>query len=247
MEGSHNGITDFDCVMTLTSFAEEYGIPNAFVISYGGNIQPPYDELAESLGKLKEIKWSVLGDASTPLPEDRLGWTQQVIDVAQSHPNITGGMVDDFFSAERLEKYPPVVLQEMKQKLNGQNPSLDFWSVLYEFQLKEDISAHLECFDGISFWIWYQEAIDSMKDHVEEFLSCTQGKRRMLGIYLWDYAESKKLELERFKKQLDYYVELLKKGQIEGIIFCSGCIGDAKIETTKYLREYLTRHHNMEI
>lgn len=41
LEGSHNGCTPFECSMTPEEFAREYGIPNAFIVSYGGNIQPP--------------------------------------------------------------------------------------------------------------------------------------------------------------------------------------------------------------
>ena len=57
LEGSHNDCTGLDCSMTPEEFAEEYGIRNSFIVSYGGNIQPPFDGLAERLSGLREIKY----------------------------------------------------------------------------------------------------------------------------------------------------------------------------------------------
>ena len=41
-----------------------------------------------------------------------------------------------------------------------------------------------------------------------------------------------------FQKQVEKYLSLLEAGQIEGIIFCSGCVGDAPFETNKLLKTY---------
>lgn len=247
LAGSHNPIMKFDCKMDLTTFAKEYQVSNAFVISYAGNIQPPYDNLAEELKSLREIKWSVLGDASTPLPESPLGWTDDVIEIANKKQNITGGMVDDFFSPERLEKYPPEILKQMHEKLNNSQKNLDFWSVLYVSQLEEDVKKHIECFDGVSFWAWVQEDIDKIEEYVDKFFKLAEGKRKMLGIYLYDYGNEKPMAVDKFKRQLEYYVELLKQGKIEGIIFCSGCIGDMDLEANKFFKAYMQEHADDEI
>ena len=104
LEGSHNACTGLNCSMSPEQFADEYGIRNSFIVSYGGNIQPPFDALAERLSSLSEIKWSVLGDASTPLPEAELGNTEDILNIIDKAPNITGGVVDDFFSQKIFEK-----------------------------------------------------------------------------------------------------------------------------------------------
>ena len=57
LEGSHNECARLNCSMTPEKFATEYGIPNAFIVSYGGNIQPPFDGLASRFSSLREIKW----------------------------------------------------------------------------------------------------------------------------------------------------------------------------------------------
>ena len=55
LEGSHHKYCEAfrDCSMTPEQFAEEYGIRNAFMVSYGGNICPPFDELAKRFSGLR--------------------------------------------------------------------------------------------------------------------------------------------------------------------------------------------------
>ncbi len=55
LEGSHNEITGINCSMSPCRYAVEYGIKNAFIVSYGGNIQPPFDDIAGSMTGLDNI------------------------------------------------------------------------------------------------------------------------------------------------------------------------------------------------
>ena len=245
LEGSHNKCTGLECSMTPEKFAEEYGIKKAFIVSYGGNIQPPFCDIAQRFSSLSEIKLSVLGDASTPLPEAELGCTEDVCLVAKSSYNITGGIVDDFFSPKRTERFTPTVLKKMKNALNSDG--LDFWCVLYKGDLDKNIVEHLECFDGVTFWLWESESIREIDDIIPRVKEKVRGKKLMLGIYLWDYAKSKEMPEELFTAQLDKYFEMLKEGDIDGVVFCSSTVGDAPLRTNIILKEYIHRFGNLEI
>ena len=246
LEGSHNGY-GFNSTMTPEQFADEYGIRNAFIISYGGNIQPPFDDMAKRFSVLNNVKWSVIGDASSPLPEDRLGDTNAVIDAAQIASNITGGMVDDFFSPKRMERFTPEVLKEIKETLNAKG--LDFWCVLYDEGLDLPLEKYMDCFDGVSFWIWESKNIGKRKEYLEKVFKLAEGKPLMLGMYLWDYSGNAKHTIpnEVFEGQLKDYFDMLLEKKIEGVIFCSGTIGDAELETNKILKNYLAEYGDREI
>lgn len=134
LEGSHNDLVGLDCSMTPEEFGKEYGINNSFIVSYGGNIQPPYKDMAERFSSLGNVIWSVLGDSSTPLPDDRLGNTKDIIEALPYGKNIIGGVVDDFFSPKRLERFTPEVLMDIKKALNDKG--LEFWCVLYAHEME---------------------------------------------------------------------------------------------------------------
>ena len=245
LEGSHNDCTNLNCKITPEEFAEEYGIKNAFMVSYGGNIQPPFHDLANRFSGLREIKWSVLGDSSTPLPDAELGNTEDIIDALTPDTNITGGVVDDFFSPKRMERFTPDVLKKIKAKLNEKG--LDFWCVLYEMQLDLDLEKYMDCFDGVTFWLWDSDQIQNMDEQLEKVFALTKDKPVMLGIYLWDYKKRREMDPKLFETQLAHYFNLLKDGKIDGVIFCSSTIGDADLETNRILKKYVREQGDIEI
>lgn len=245
LEGSHNACVKTECNMTPEQFAEEYDIRNSFIVSYGGNIQPPYENLAKRLSPLREIKWSVLGDASTPLPDAELGNTEDVVEVSKLVYNISGAVVDDFFSPVRVKRFTPEILKKMQNRLNENN--LDFWCVLYSNELGLELDQYMECFDGITFWIWACNDTVNMKEYFEKVKKLAKGKPIMLGMYLWDYSNNTPMNKELFENQLSYYFELVKAKEIEGIVFCSSTIGDMDLESNKILKEYVKKYGDIEI
>lgn len=246
LEGSHNKLIKFDCKMSPEEFAKEYGIERSFIVSYGGNIQPPFDTLAERFRSLKEVKWSVLGDASSPLPEAELGNTEDILACIGDNSNITGGVMDDFFSPARMERFTPEILHKIREKLNANG--LDFWCVLYEHQLEEErLAEYLDCFDGVSFWIWKSSNIANIPRYLEKFFALTQNKKRMLGVYLWEYDVSGVMDGGLFEEQLKKYFDLLIEKSVDGVIFCSNTVGDADLDTNRILKSYISRYGQEEI
>ena len=240
LAGSHNALCNVECKMSPAQFAEEYGIRNSFIVSYGGNIVPPFKDKAKEFESLDKVVWSVLGDGSTPLPEDELGNTKDIIEVLPFAKNIVGGVVDDFFSPERMERFTPEVLKKIKAALNEKG--LKFWCVLYNMQLHLDLEKYMECFDGVTFWIWEARNIPNMDEYLTKLFAITKDKPVMLGMYVYDYcAEGGIMDPSLFEMQIKRYFELIKDKTIEGVIFCSNTLGDAPLETNKVLKEYVKK------
>ncbi|MBR2930640.1 MAG: hypothetical protein IKC32_05360 [Clostridia bacterium] len=246
LEGSHNKCTWLDCSMTPEQYAEEYGIRNSFIVSYGGNIQPPFNPYAKRFSGLREVKFSVLGDASSPLPEAELGNTEDILAALGDADNITGAIVDDFFSPKRMDRFTPEVLKKIKAALNAKG--LDFWCVLYAHQLDLDLEKYMDCFDGVTFWIWRSTELKDNVQYVERIKAIVKNKPLMLGVYVWDYGGGgKPLSAELFETQLSYYFDLLRKKDIEGVVFCSNTLGDAPLATNRILKDYIKRYGDEEI
>lgn len=247
LEGCHYSFTGLDCKMTPEEFAKVYGIENAFIVSFAGNIKPPLDNFAKRFSCLKQVKWSVIGDASSPLPDSDHGDLDEILNVLDVAGNITGGVVDDFFSPERIKRFTPKVLKEIKARLNEKG--LDFWCVLYNHQLDLNLQDYYDCFDGISFWIWGAHNLPNYAEYMDKVFEIFKGKPIMSGIYLYDYLDqgSKPIDATLFKGQLDYCYNLLKKGELQGIIFCSSTVGDADLESNKILKEFVALHGQEKI
>ena len=178
------------------------------------------------------------------MPEHELGNVPDVINVKSAFHNIRGGVVDDFFSPKRLKRFTPAVLKKMKKSLSENG--LSFWSVLYAHELQV-IGEYVDCFDGITFWLWKSEEIADMDEKLDTLFSIVGDKPVMLGIYLWDYASSKAMDPQLFTMQINRYLELLRQKRIEGIVFCSGAIGDADLETNKILKNIVREYGDEEI
>ena len=247
LEGSHsNKCTWMDCNMTPEQYAEEYGIRNSFIVSYAGNIQPPFNDLAKRFSCLREVKWSVLGDGSSPLPDAELGNTEDILAVLDDGKNITGGIVDDFFSPKRMDRFNPEVLKKIKAALNAKG--LDFWCVLYAHQLELDLEKYMDCFDGVTVWIWKAADLKDNVQYVEKIKEIVKDKPLMLGVYVWDYGGGgKPLDPALFETQISYYFDLLRKKEIEGVVFCSSTLGDAPLATNRILKDYIKRYGDEEI
>ncbi len=62
--------------------------------------------------------------------------------------------MDDFYSPERLKRFPIDILNKIRLTLEQNN--LDFWSVLYETAINnDDIKKYYDCFSGITQWMCY--------------------------------------------------------------------------------------------
>ena len=111
------------------------------------------------------------------------------------------------------------------------------------------MTEYLDCFDGVSFWIWGCEKIVNVDKYLERYFEITKGKKRMLGVYLYDYLDDKtqQMDIKLFETQLSKYFNLLRENKIDGIIFCSNTVGDAPLETNKLLKEYVKKYGDEEI
>src|SRR5262249_26371560 len=72
------------------------GVPNLIMVRYLGRPALPFDRFALPFRALKRVVWSVVGASGQTDERERA----HVLDLAAHHPNITGVMLDDFFSSD---------------------------------------------------------------------------------------------------------------------------------------------------
>ncbi len=228
--------------------ARYLGINNCCRVATGSGPQPPFDRAAAELTGMQQVVWSIVGAGGVERNDDGWGDLNEVIRQAQMHPNVSGGVLDDFCSEKRLAIFTPARLAEISAKMRTEvGRPMDLWVVLYEYQLDCPVQAHLASCDVISFWTWKSENLKDLDANMAKVMALTPGKKHMAGCYLWDYGNQQAMPLDLMKYQCEKYYRWLKAGKIQGVIFCSNCIADLGLETVAWTREWISKIGDEEL
>lgn len=247
---SHYGYGFGESRMTPMEGCRFFGIDRCCRVAMGGVPKPPFDEESRALAPLKEVIWSIVGPAAMTSHDDGRGDLDEVIRQARMFPNITGGVLDDFFVHEaRRKAFPPEKLENIRREMREKvGRPLDLWVVVYEINLDLPLRDHLAVCDVATFWTWRssQNLPDAAKNF-DRFCEMTPGKRHMNGLYLYDYGNHAPLPMELMKRQCALYEKWLLEGRSEGLIVCSNCCADVGLETVPWVRDWLCEIGQEEI
>ena len=241
--GSHNGLPGLPGAsrMTPAEAARWLGVPNLLMVSYGGCPEPPFDRHAMALGDLRNVVWSIIGNASSTR-NDRKSDLDEVITLAEKFPNVTGAVMDDFFTdSEPYGRYVVKDIQRFRDRLHGAPRPLDLWVVLYRHQVGLPIAEYLNLCDVVTFWTWKAADLGDLERNFDEFQSLASEKRKVLGCYFWDYGGEKPMPLELMQHQCQLGLKWLEQGEIEGMIFLASCICDLGLEAVEWTRDWIAR------
>lgn len=234
--------------MTAAEGCFYFGIPNICRVRMMNHPLPPYDQESEAMRPCKQVVWSLLGAGGEPITD--WGDLDEVVRQAKMYDNIVGGVFDDFFLPERIAQFTPEKLASVKKRMcEGAGRELDMWVVCYESKLDtvENIGAYLNAFDVISFWTWCGSELVNAERNFKRIRELAPKARIMAGCYMWNYGEEKPLTEDEMRFQLDLYYKLIREQKIDGIIVCSNCIADLKIENVELTRRFIEEHGDEEI
>ncbi|MCL2119267.1 MAG: hypothetical protein FWH27_12655 [Planctomycetaceae bacterium] len=114
--------------------------------------------------------------------------------------------------------------------------------VLYSHELHLPVKATVEFFDVVSFWTWHATDLVVLEDNFKKFRELVPDKPTLLGIYMWDFGNSKPITMELMKLQLDFALEKFQQKQIEGMIFHCTPLVDLGLEAVDYSRKWIAEH-----
>ena len=226
--------------MDTAEGAAHLGISNCCRVVMLGKPEPPFDAESEKMKNMRQVVWSIIGDLHSKRNDTGYGDIDEIIRQAKLYPNITGGVLDDFFGEDRRALFPPRRLAELRPMLrSGAGRPLDLWVVVYEHTLGVVDKACLDECDVITFWTWRGDELANLDRNLDELLRLTPGKRRLAGCYLWNYGEAKPMTIAQMEYQCGKYLQWMRQGDLEGIIFCSNCIADIGLETVEWTRDWI--------
>jgi len=225
--------------MTILEAACYLGIPNALMVTQNDYPEPPFDDYARPLAPLKRVVWAIMGNSECTRND-----LDEVIRLAGRYPNISGGIVDDFFRWERegraLGRFTPDELHDMRQRLHGQPRRLDLWIVLYSHQLDLPVQEHLAQVDAVTFWTWSADDLRNLEANFARLEKLAPNTPKLLGCYLVDYDGNRQIPLDLMKRQCKLGLQWLEQGRIAGMIFLGNPHCGLGLESAEWLRQWIS-------
>jgi hypothetical protein len=199
---------------------------------------------------MDKVVWSAIGDGGSQRNNEKTD-LEEVLRQAEKFPNVTGAVLDDFFTNKEhgWARQPVEGIKDMQRQLRSfTKRQLDLWVVWYKRQLDFEIDGYLSQFDVITYWNMFASAeLAEIDDDIAKAVKRTPGKRRMAGCYMWNYGEHKPLTIPEIEGQCQKYYNWIKKGDIEGIVFCSNCIADLGLEAVEWVRQWIKEVGDTEV
>ncbi len=174
-----------------------------------------------------------------------------------AYPNLTAFELDDFFDnkpdvlqqdpmgGETLVSPASLTLQELdalKWRMTRLAHPVELRIVLYARQLKPTIVPALSYADTVLFWTWNGADISKLTDNFRKYRDMMPDKPTLLGIYMWDFGDSKPLELGFMKEQLEVALKWWKEREINGLIFHCTPLVNKELPAVEYCREWIAQH-----
>lgn len=238
--------------ITPAEGAAMLGVPNMLMINCDG-IPVPFSHDAygymESFRRMKNVLWSSTGSAGM-----RIGNEERFIaELAAKYPNLTGAFMDDFFGAfcslpepERSQK-ALALLQEIQRGLDTAPRPMELWVVSYTQQLALFHPDVYEPLTGITFWTWNCDELPLLEERFEALERILPGKKKMLGVYMYDFPSGRPVPLELMEHQCELARRLVHEGRIDGVIFEANSVMGVGLPSERWLCDWLDRVGDEEL
>jgi len=134
-------------------------------------------------------------------------------------------------------------LRRLRERLHAGGNPLDIWVVLYTGEINWPVvRPHLDLCDVVTMWTWTADELAHLEDNFVRFEDVAADKRKVLGLYMWDYGSRRPMPVEAMKRQCEAGRQWLREGRIEGMIFLASCICDLGLEAVEWSRGWIATH-----
>ncbi|MBR5507027.1 MAG: hypothetical protein IKV88_03165 [Clostridia bacterium] len=221
------------------------GLSNVIMIESDG-IPVPFSHDAygymESFYRMDKVWWSIKGSAGF-----RNGNEEEFIcHLAENYPNVCGAFFDDFLiefdKIERFsEEYITEMFQDTRKRLDKACRPIELWATCYIDDVNKFSPKMYEPLDGITIWNLDTDSIIDMEEEFELYEELLPQKKKMLGIYIYDYRQGTPVSEEYMEMQCETGLKWLKEGKIEGMIFLTNCVMGVGLSSEYWLRDWIDR------
>ncbi|MCF6284348.1 MAG: hypothetical protein L3K26_04070 [Candidatus Hydrogenedentes bacterium] len=231
-------------VMTPAEGAFCLGVPNIFMVQSSeseapyGRLEPPLAQYMVALRPLKRVVWSVVGSGGFYSPKE----TEEVLKIAETAPNFTGIMLDDFFTGEKEGHRAKLTIEELggiRSRLKRVNENFDIFATVYGRQLDLPILDYLAMIDVVTLWTSNSEDLANLESNLKKVDAVAPHAKKLLGCYFVDYGKKQGVPVSWMKHQCETGLRWLQEGKIEGMIFLGNTTMDLGFESVNWTRQWI--------
>lgn len=243
-------------LMTPIEGALYFGARNLYFVPWADAID--IDQATLAADHLQEVGWSLEhGRVPGQLP-DRIKTVDEELDylagVAAKYGHFKRVVFDDFFAMDLtggvevrsthggFAEFTPERLRAARDRLHHAANPLGMWMVVYSHQLVDGVDRYLQEFDGASLWFWWERKVADFEASYSRFLAATEGRRRQVGCYLFNFGDNKPATDTTVIWQLDRLREAILAGEIEGVILHTNAVGDYGYPAVTAAKSWLAEH-----
>lgn len=242
--------------LSIAEAARMFGIVNVSVCRWGR----ADDEYISQFKDLKRVSWAITGSRRERYPI----LLEHNFALLDKMPNLVAFDLDDYFrnpasgpdeqvmvdGHERTSARAVLPFFELK-RLAGRmhtrkDRNLALQAVVYDYMLREEMRPVLDSVDAVQYWTWCGKDLSDLSKRFRAYRALAPNKPTFLGIYMWDYGNRRRLELDFMKHQLKVGFDLWRRGEVEGFVFhCSNLLNKG-LPPVEYARAWFAEHADAE-
>ena len=253
--------------MTPAEGAFYLNIPNLLLIrsnnlprlpdSEHGRAKTSFQQYATSFRPLDRVVWSVVGSGG----QGGMSELPYVLSLAKEFPNLGGIYLDDFIidrkkqADGRMVGRPalrPGELHSARERLKSVGRAMDIWVTLYSHEVNAKHPGHIGCdpplanfldlFDVLTLWTWNANELAGLETSLAALERIAPKQRRIaLGMYIWDYPNSRPVPLELMQHQCELGLKWLKEKRIQELIFLANTVLDIGLPSAEFARNWIAK------
>lgn len=233
--------------ITPAEGAHMLGIKNVIMVMSDG-IPVPFSVESEgyvdSFYRMNNVWWSVTGCFGF-----RLGLEEDyILKISENDSKINGAFAYDLLNFTKSDEEVKSILETSKEKLEKNKKNIELWaSVQFDASKHYSDSGCCDALDGVVVCNKYSDEIPNMEKQFEEFEKLFPGKKKMLGINMYDYLNFKALTANDMEFQLNLGKKLIKEGRIEGMVIHTNCNLGLGFDSEFYTRKWVDDFADEEI
>lgn len=197
-------------------------VPNVVMAGKG---LPASDEeafkLAAEVASCSRIVWEIAPDKSSrAAPFTYEDAATRLAELVKAHRQIEGVLLDDMSSVAIDHGFQPEHIRQLRALLAERCPGRKVWGVVYTMNLgREHIEEYIRELDVINLWTWHARDLVDLEAHVAACQRRFPDKPIVLGLYLYDYGDGRRLPPDLLEAQCTTALRLLHERRIQGIVF----------------------------